>query len=508
MFGWQDDKNASCSKKASIKTANMSQEVQLENLILYLESLEIIPPYEDPSVQRHLQNVRQILQFRYCESLDAVETTLLSTSNVTNKISPDQGQAIIQTMQNEQLLGEYHRFHKALKGTVSLPNWDTYPLLQPNFFDVVAVRNALIHHDIDGKTFLGQRFKNPTLAHWDNLCHYYMGLQQPIGISSASANDHNYYMSSSLPQNSHLAEAMHILHIALTFTIPSLQKHSSFLLHRRQALERRRHEMKRKQGELMHSYSKDFAPLGINFAILLTSTYESINLLEIQIYESAKNELGMILEETLPRMIQTELITLTIDYHTDMMQFIQQTTAVEVSAPLSAIKSLLKKSFEEEDHQRDGVFLKVKEFIEELCCDISELVGFLTQRLAEIDEGGNCPSPCKIQVPKEDLQKALDLLRNINHLLTRGKTPLLVQFFEYANCRKRLVNRLRFALDEIRSQQSSIQVVDSDLEVLHNQQNDVSRLLQQHVKRSEMLRKNIEVEAGKIMKTGKSIKIL
>lgn len=272
--------------------------------------------------------------------------------------------------------------------------------------------------------------------------------------------------------------------------------------------------MRRKQGELMHSYSKDFAPLGISFALLLSSTYESNDSLEFSIYESAKNELDRILEETLPRMIQTEIVTLIMDYHTQMMQLIQQSPAVEVSAPLSTIKSLVKNSFEEEDHhdflniKRDGDFLKAKVFVEELCCDVSELVCFLTQRLAELDKGGNSLSPCKIQLAKVDLQKALDILRNIDCLLTRGKTQMLIQFFEYPNCRKRLVTRLRFALDEIRSQQSSIQAVDSALEGLHKQQHDVSRLLQQHVKRSEMLRNNMELEAAKIMKSEKPIKIL
>jgi len=514
MFGRQDnDKNASRSRKeASRNTTEIYQEVQLENLIIYLESLQMIRPYEDPSVQRHLQNIRQILQSTYSESLAAVEASMLSTSNKTATISPEQAQVIFQTIQEERFLGEYHRYQEALKGTVSVTNGDTYMLLQPNFFDVVAVRNALIRHDRDGKTFIGQKFKNPTVAHWDNLCNYYMGLQKPIETNAAFAADN---MPSSLPENSHLSEALHILHIAITFTIPSLQKHSSFLLSRKQSLERRRYEMKRKQGELMHSYSKEFSPLGISFALLLSSTYETNDSFEIHIYESAKKELSTILEETLPKMLQTELLTLTIDYHTQMMQLVQQTTGVEISAPLSTIKSALIQSFQKkEDHHAildinsDSILLETKEFVQELSCDVSELAGFLGQRLAELEKGGNCPSPCKTELAKEDLQKTLDTLKNINNLLTRGETPLLVQFFEYPNCRKRLVNRLRLALDEIRSQQSSIQTIENDLEVLRNQQNDMSKLLQQHLKRSEMLRKNVELEAAKVMKTGKSLKIL
>jgi hypothetical protein len=198
-----------------------------------------------------------------------------------------------------------------------------------------------------------------------------------------------------------------------------------------------------------------------------------------------------------------------------MMQLFQQTTGVEISAPLSTIKSTLIQSFQrKEDHHAildinsNSIFLKTKEFVEEMSCDVSELAGFLTQRLAELDKGGNCLSPCKTELARDDLQKTLNTLKNINNLLTKGKTPLLVQFFEYPNCRKRLVNRLRLALDEMRSQQSSIQAVENDLEVLRNQQNDISKLLQQHLERSEILRKNVELEAAKVMKTGKSLKIL
>jgi hypothetical protein len=523
MSGRRGDNVAPSTRKASQYRAEYYKEVRLENLILYLESLELISPFHDPLVQGHIQDVHQRFHSIWTETLaiasdsnfkrnsDKVISNKSNTNASATIMSQEQAQIIFQTMQDDCFLEDYHSSRKGVKTGENIQKDGAYILLQPNFFDIVAVRNALIRHDRDGKTFFGQQFKNAAVAHLDNLCNYYMGLQPPISNDFTSAADNTPLP---LSKNSHLVEALHILRISIEFTIPSLHEHSSFLIKRKQLLERKRFDMKRKQTEMLNRYSKEFALLGLDFIGLLSSTNESNPSFEMQIYDNAKKELTRQLEEDVPKMMQSKLLKQIMDYHSQMMQFLQHTIGIEMSAPLPTLRNILAKSVELEEpfcvlqiKDKDG-FLKANEIVDELVCDISELVCFLTQRLVEVDKGGKDISPCSSQVAVEDIKQALDILKNIGNVLTTGKIPMLIKVFYDADCRKRLVQRLTLALDEMRARRSSLEAVDGEIEIMQGQQNDIFRSLQLHMKRSDLLRENVAKEVTKMLKTEKAIRIL